>query len=404
MHTLSIHHTWDGAAARADEHVRVRVSEITGAMRVWVDAPFHGDPPPAAPSGPTWALWDHEVVELFVLGPDDHYAELELGPHGHHLLLRLEGRRNIVDKLLPVRFSASIADGRWVGEAEIPASVLPPRPWRVNSFAIHGVDRRYLTHTPLPGDKPDFHRLSLFAAVPGLGAGGPRLVADTLLAALEAAHDPERAAHARGYYPSALRFVGASVPVMRDLLRPIVSDARKWPAAEVHALVGLLWASGVHEGRQMAFDLLDQLHAARRALAPEEVAALAEGNDNWGSVDAYACGVSGRAWNEGRMPDAQVHQWAGSDNRWLRRTALVTTVPLNTPSRGGKGDPARTLDICHRLVGDRDDMVVKALSWALRSLIQHDAAAVERFVTTHDVAPRVRREVGTKLRTGRKAG
>jgi 3-methyladenine DNA glycosylase AlkD len=49
-------------------------------------------------------------------------------------------------------------------------------------------------------------------------------------------------------------------------------------------------------------------------------------------------------------------------------------------------------------------MVVKALSWALRSLIRWDANAVAAFLAKHEqtLAPRVKREVRTKLRTGRK--
>jgi 3-methyladenine DNA glycosylase AlkD len=56
------------------------------------------------------------------------------------------------------------------------------------------------------------------------------------------------------------------------------------------------------------------------------------------------------------------------------------------------------------LMADRDDMVVKALSWALRELVVHDAAAVHRFLATHDdvLAARVKREVRNKLETGLK--
>ena len=82
--------------------------------------------------------------------------------------------------------------------------------------------------------------------------------------------------------------------------------------------------------------------------------------------------------------------------------ALVTTTGLNARSRGGRGDTDRTLTLCAALVADRDDMVVKAMSWALRDLIWHDAEAVRRFVEEHDVAPRVRREVTNKLETGLK--
>jgi 3-methyladenine DNA glycosylase AlkD len=98
-------------------------------------------------------------------------------------------------------------------------------------------------------------------------------------------------------------------------------------------------------------------------------------------------------------------RWARSRDRWRRRLALVATVPLNSTARGGTGDTARTLMVCGALVDDRDDMVVKALSWALRELSKRDREAVEDFLRreTARLAPRVRREVRSKLETGRKA-
>ena len=69
------------------------------------------------------------------------------------------------------------------------------------------------------------------------------------------------------------------------------------------------------------------------------------------------------------------HEKAG--HRWWRRAALVSTVPLNVAARGGHGDPRRALAVCRLLVDDPDDMVEKALSWALRCLVPHDRAGVE---------------------------
>jgi hypothetical protein len=56
------------------------------------------------------------------------------------------------------------------------------------------------------------------------------------------------------------------------------------------------------------------------------------------------------------------------------------------------------------LVADSDDMVVKAMSWALRALVVHDADAVGRFLAEHEgiLAARVMREVRNKLATGLK--
>jgi len=82
----------------------------------------------------------------------------------------------------------------------------------------------------------------------------------------------------------------------------------------------------------------------------------------------------------------------------------VSTVPLNSRARGGGGDTARTVAVCRTLVGDRDDMVVKAMSWALRELAKRDPSAARRFLTAHrkELAARVLREVGNKLATGLK--
>lgn len=56
------------------------------------------------------------------------------------------------------------------------------------------------------------------------------------------------------------------------------------------------------------------------------------------------------------------------------------------------------------LIEDHDDMVVKALSWALRELIVHDPIEVDNFMNAHDdvLAARIKREVRNKLETGLK--
>jgi 3-methyladenine DNA glycosylase AlkD len=64
----------------------------------------------------------------------------------------------------------------------------------------------------------------------------------------------------------------------------------------------------------------------------------------------------------------------------------------------------RTLQVCRQLAGDQDDMVAKALSWALRELVVHDPGAVQEFLEKYDhvLSARVKREVKNKLATGLK--
>jgi 3-methyladenine DNA glycosylase AlkD len=141
-------------------------------------------------------------------------------------------------------------------------------------------------------------------------------------------------------------------------------------------------------------------------LTRESVEALGEGLSSWDEVDSFACTVAGQTWRDGRIDDTTVAVWAASADRWWRRPALVSTVPLNLKSRGGTGDTRRTLWVCDLLIADRDDMVVKAMSWALRALAVRDPAAVHAYLEEHaqKLAPRVNREVKTKLVTGSKNG
>jgi 3-methyladenine DNA glycosylase AlkD len=131
---------------------------------------------------------------------------------------------------------------------------------------------------------------------------------------------------------------------------------------------------------------------------------LGQGIDNWAAVDTFACYLSGPSWREGQVSDALIQCWARSQDRWWRRAAVVSTVALNNKARGGRGDTSRTLMICEMLHADYDDMVVKALSWALRELSKREPEAVRKFLRYHGnkLAPRVTREVNNKLKTGLK--
>jgi 3-methyladenine DNA glycosylase AlkD len=193
------------------------------------------------------------------------------------------------------------------------------------------------------------------------------------------------------------------VAAWRALRRGWSRELRAEPGARVIGIaLGLLEAGPW--GRLTAYELIASHPAAIAALTPKTIRRLGHGLSDWGSVDTFACYVAGPAWREGRLPTREVHAWLRSADSWQRRAAVVCTVALNVRARGGRGDTARTLAVCRRVVGDGDGMVVKALSWALRSLVEWDREAVAGFLDEHrdKLAARVKREVTTKLRTGRK--
>lgn len=165
--TLEVASTWDGQAAHLQEVAQVGLAFSAHELTVEVDAPFHGDPAPAYVPGPTPRLWEHEVVELFLLGADQRYLEVELGPHGHHLVLMLEGRRQVKREGMALLYQAQQNTSRWRGVARVPSAWWPAGLFAVNAYAIHGTGecRRYLAWRPTFGTQPDFHQLEAFGTL-----------------------------------------------------------------------------------------------------------------------------------------------------------------------------------------------------------------------------------------------
>ena len=184
-------------------------------------------------------------------------------------------------------------------------------------------------------------------------------------------------------------------PIRREFSRKVAS-ARPEQVLEFAALLIDL------DLRIWAYEIVHYHRPTLRALDAATIENLGQGLSDWASVDVFGGYVAGPAWVKRQISDQDVHRWARSPDRWWRRTALVATVGLNTKTRGGYGDAPRTLAVCELLADDRDDMVVKALSWALRVLAPHDPAAVQHFLTTNEdrLAARVKRETQNKLATG----
>ncbi|KAM7331147.1 UPF0462 protein C4orf33 homolog isoform X1 [Alexandromys fortis] len=169
---FKIENTWDGFPVR-HEPVCIKLSPGDKGVKMEVSAPFFNDPPAplGEPGKPFSELWNYEVVEAFFLNDTtEQYLEVELCPHGQHLVLLLSGRRNIWKKELELSFKVFRGETNWEGIALLPWSYFPPNVTRFNSFAIHGSnDRRsYEALYPVPqhelqqGQQPDFHRLEYF--------------------------------------------------------------------------------------------------------------------------------------------------------------------------------------------------------------------------------------------------
>jgi 3-methyladenine DNA glycosylase AlkD len=154
--------------------------------------------------------------------------------------------------------------------------------------------------------------------------------------------------------------------------------------------------------RFFSYELVSHHKLAFEQLTMDDLLKLGRALNSWSSVDCFAMYLSGPMWANGRLSDKTIATWARSEDRWWRRTALVSTVALGW--RGSPDDLLKVEKICALLAADPDDLVVKALSWALREVAKKHPKEARAFLTAHKhaLAARVIREVNNKLTTGLK--
>lgn len=221
---------------------------------------------------------------------------------------------------------------------------------------------------------------------------------------LEEFADPKRVDFAKTSYPTAMEVIGVTVPNLKLVLKELKAVTKEFSVSEKLALAKLLIYENVFELQQLAFEFLDSNKQVLKSLSVEDIKELGQNLDNWLSVDYYSAVIVGFAWREKLIATEEVKKYLESEDYWIRRIAIVATVSLNQKARGGFGDSEQTLEVCKNAVDDHDEMIVKALSWALRELAKIDGKSVAEFVERYKdrLHRKVIREVTAKLETGRK--
>jgi 3-methyladenine DNA glycosylase AlkD len=191
--------------------------------------------------------------------------------------------------------------------------------------------------------------------------------------------NPGAAAHARrffktapGEYGAGDEFLGIRVPVLRKLAR----THRDLTDRDVRSLL----RSRFHEERLLALLMLvDRFRSGdrrRRAMIYRLYVANLAYIDNWDLVDSSASQIVG-AYLEKRSRKP-LYRLARSRDLWRRRIAIMATFHF---IRLGQFDD--TLTLAALLIGDREDLIHKAVGWMLREVGNRDRASAQRFLSAH---------------------
>jgi len=204
--------------------------------------------------------------------------------------------------------------------------------------------------------------------------------------------------------PTQKKLFGVKTPELRKIIKHIKTETCSLPIRSQIELAISFVQTNIFEMGQIGYELIGKNKQLITHIQKDDLHSLNYRLDNWASVDTFGVYVYGKAWRLNIIDNEELLRKTHHEDFWQRRLAVVSTVALNQKSNGGEGDVHRTLIICKEVVEDYQDLVVKALSWALRELSKREPLAVLEFVERYEniLHRRVLREVNNKLTTGHK--
>jgi len=230
------------------------------------------------------------------------------------------------------------------------------------------------------------------------------ILKNEIIEKLKSKVDSKRIEFAKKSYPTKMKVLGVKVPDLKQVLNSFKPKIKHLSEIEKIKLIKELINTNTFECQQFGFEIINYDKKLIFYLTEKDALEMKKNLDNWISVDYFSGILYGPLWREGKIPDRTIECLAKSKNFWERRIAIVSTVALNQKARGGKGDAKRTLNICSLVAKDDNDMVIKALSWALRELAKVEKQPVIDFMRKYEdvLSPRIKREVSNKLNLGTK--
>jgi predicted GIY-YIG superfamily endonuclease/3-methyladenine DNA glycosylase AlkD len=181
-----------------------------------------------------------------------------------------------------------------------------------------------------------------------------------------------------GQYGEGDRFIGVKVPTTRKVAR----EFKGLLLPEVECLLH----SEIHEERLLALVMLvgqfEKGNDTTRKRIFDLYLANTEYINNWDLVDLSAPQVvGGYLENRSRKP---LDRLAKSASLWERRISILATHWFIR-----HGDFDDTFRIAGKLLGDKEDLIHKAVGWMLREVGKRDVAVLEEFLGEYcEVMPR----------------
>ncbi len=194
--------------------------------------------------------------------------------------------------------------------------------------------------------------------------------------------EPDRAAGMAEYHKVPRDYLGIPNTALNDVTK---SWRQAMTVPERVALASALWDTNIFECRLAAAKLLTQARIKDDQAIWDLIQSWLPDLDSWAIADhVMMAGQKRLVAHPDRIED--VAQWVKSPSHWIRRAAMVVTLPY-TKQNHPKPDELlirqRVMGWAADYVRDPEWFIQKSVAWWLRDLSKHDPERVVYFMSNH---------------------
>ncbi len=211
---------------------------------------------------------------------------------------------------------------------------------------------------------------------------------------LERLGNPDKAVVSRKYHKSNREHWGVSVPIGEQLTR---ESCRGMKEDELIQFAKDLWNTDLFDPMICAAKIVSFPRLKPSQLLWETIVYFLQRVDGWALEDSLCQAAWKCVLADLKLLD-EMEEWTKDVNFWMRRAALVYTLPFAKQNR----NPERSLSWASQYAVDSEWFIQKAIGWWLRVLGEHNPDRVILFLNSHwrQLKGVARKEATRKLKSG----
>ena len=200
-------------------------------------------------------------------------------------------------------------------------------------------------------------------------------LAERIMAEVRDSGDPEQEAQLKRYFREPIESHGLTSQQSKDIAKKYYPEV-KGDLPQAIRLTGMLMS---HRNLSYSSVALRILERFSRYLEPSHFPVFDGWVDhltNWATTDHLSTKILAETVKKDPALVENLLEWTGSENRWRRRAAAVSLVPM---ARRGEmlSDVFRVAD---RLMTDGDDMAQKGVGWMLKEASKKHPDEVREYL------------------------